>query len=66
MSPVPKDNRGGKRRIAYKTALTPAQVREARELRMKGASYKDLQRLFEVSRNCMRCALYGLGAYAGV
>lgn len=66
MNPVPKDSRGGKRRIAYKTALTPAQVREARELRMNGASYKDLQRTFEVSRNCMRCALYGLGSYAGM
>ena len=60
------NKRGGKRRNAHWTALTPEQVRTARRLRLAGMSCKELQASFEVSRDCLRKALYGLGAYEGI
>lgn len=56
--------RGGKRRRHVLPALTPQDVLTVRELRASGMRYKHLMRLYPVSRETLRCAIYGWKTYA--
>lgn len=55
---------GGKRRRHVLPALTPQDVLTVRELKALGMRYKHLMRLYPVSRETLRCAIYGRRTYA--
>lgn len=54
---------GGKRRRHVLPALTPQDVLTVRELRASGMRYKYLMRLYPVSRETLRCAIYARRTY---
>ena len=54
---------GGKRRRHVLPALTPQDVLTVRELHASGMRYKHLMRLYPVSRETLRCAIYARRTY---
>ena len=58
--------RGGKRRRHVPRAFEPATVRELRQLRALGVTYKVLARQYGRHRNVIERAVHGRDCYEGI
>lgn len=56
----------GKRRRHRVPKLTPMEAVGVRVMRTLGYSYKEIMKVFNVSRDTLRRAITGTGAYQGV
>lgn len=59
------NNHGGKRRGHRLPALSPADVATLRNLHSAGWSYKRMMKIYPVSRETLRRAIYGISTYKG-